>query len=744
MTKQHLFSLMVILSSFITIMSMEDRENRHANQNTSSEEIPVKIKRFLYDNQNDKFAIIGEQSNFVQICDNSTKKIICTLQGHNAPITCLAWHPDSTKNLIVTGSEDTTVKLWDANLGKCLNTFKLTDECKYKSPITSIALCNDKENIALVGNAAGLAFLLKFSGQNISEQLEILSCEKELIYYVSFNTSGSLACIASDDKVQIYFKDLSDKWLNDHIIRYDLEPSKKVQSFKLNNRNILFIRIIDIETDASNCITLKINLDKTYYELDLNVFDYCEQTKKFLTARDENKIFEDSFEPSTKLMIDPFFVTSSPIKSASYYNDGTRIIVRTNTENNLLEKKDDKWELISTQPIPSESNFNSERNKIYASISQKTVEQKEDSSSQPASNNITENTLDNSEQPTSLKRKSSAENGKAKKSTKFRKTSTNVSSKGSTVIIDISNLSEEEDELDVLLIPEIDEEEGLRISETTDHDSEDSNDGISEVNSNIDEATKRYQRECKIISIMYDLIMVDENILNKSFFEVIANYPDNVVKDFYAYKQLDNKAAHLNLSNEEVKTGLFRATEQNKEATLKYLVEKGASVNMVDNQLRTPLHIAVQNRFMPLVSYLITRISSINTQNDEGETILHSAINNKDLDMVKIILASDPDLTIVDRQGCTPVHRAVQNECTLIVNRLLSHDSSTINKQNAEKDTALHIAIKNRDAEMTRILLGYNPDLRILNLKNQTPLILVIESKIPALIRLFREYEKNN
>ena len=51
-------------------------------------------------------------------------KVVClkTLKGHIYEVWSVAYSPDGTK--IISGSEDKTIKIWDANTGECLQTLE--------------------------------------------------------------------------------------------------------------------------------------------------------------------------------------------------------------------------------------------------------------------------------------------------------------------------------------------------------------------------------------------------------------------------------------------------------------------------------------------------------------------------------------------------------------------------------------------------------------------------------------------
>ena len=378
MTIKHLLSLMVLISSLSFIKSMEELAEPIQETN---------IQKQIYDSRREKVARYEETSNSVEIYDNHTKNVLCKLEGHSAPITCVAWHPDNSKNLIVTGSDDTTIKLWSSCTGECLSTFRISDRFnQYKSSITSIAFNND--NICIAGNAAGLALLLNFSNVTTEKPYLILSYEQYPIQQTLFNESGTIACIVSNTKITIFIKDLSGSWLNNRR-SFDLPSTKRVESIKLGDNNIIFIRINDIETNELNCITLRI-VNNRAFELDMKIFDYCEQTKKALTLNNQNNLIEYSFD--AEQLSNPLFTPPIPIKSAAYHQGGNRIIIRTEQEFFVLEKNEDKWLTIFYQAIPSQPEFNAERNQaVTTSSSQEEME------STQAENNIMD--TENIEQP---------------------------------------------------------------------------------------------------------------------------------------------------------------------------------------------------------------------------------------------------------------------------------------------------------------------------------------------------------
>ena len=55
--------------------------------------------------------------------DLDSKKEVVKLLGHQTKCTCLISDPNG-QNILVTGSEDTKIKVWDTRSAKCVMTFR--------------------------------------------------------------------------------------------------------------------------------------------------------------------------------------------------------------------------------------------------------------------------------------------------------------------------------------------------------------------------------------------------------------------------------------------------------------------------------------------------------------------------------------------------------------------------------------------------------------------------------------------
>ena len=62
----------------------------------------------------------GTDGGTVHIWDLATKKELAKLQGHATKCTSLGCDNTGIGNLLVTGSEDTKIKVWDLRSNKCI------------------------------------------------------------------------------------------------------------------------------------------------------------------------------------------------------------------------------------------------------------------------------------------------------------------------------------------------------------------------------------------------------------------------------------------------------------------------------------------------------------------------------------------------------------------------------------------------------------------------------------------------
>lgn len=142
------------------------------------------------------------------------------------------------------------------------------------------------------------------------------------------------------------------------------------------------------------------------------------------------------------------------------------------------------------------------------------------------------------------------------------------------------------------------------------------------------------------------------------------------------------------------------------------ILERIEKVSFID----TPLHIAASNGKIIFAKVLMSlKASFARKLNPNGYTPLHLALRNKQWDMVRLLLCWEPDLVRVrGREGQTPLHHLAkkgedhhhqEQKLQLLVKFLLFCPMS-IQDRTTQKETALHIAVKDENSGAFDILLG--------------------------------------
>jgi GTPase SAR1 family protein len=127
-------------------------------------------------------------------------KLIATLQGHSQRIAAPAWHSDGIR--LASGSDDGTVKIWDALAGRLLETLEGPG-----SPVGRVAWSNDGAMLA-AGCADGTVRVWATQNGFLLSDLRLSSSDRDwsfnlerraLVRSVAWSPSGGELAIASDD-----------------------------------------------------------------------------------------------------------------------------------------------------------------------------------------------------------------------------------------------------------------------------------------------------------------------------------------------------------------------------------------------------------------------------------------------------------------------------------------------------------------------------------------------------------------
>uniref|UniRef100_A0A2P2LYR4 Uncharacterized protein MANES_01G088000 n=1 Tax=Rhizophora mucronata TaxID=61149 RepID=A0A2P2LYR4_RHIMU len=138
----------------------------------------------------------------------------------------------------------------------------------------------------------------------------------------------------------------------------------------------------------------------------------------------------------------------------------------------------------------------------------------------------------------------------------------------------------------------------------------------------------------------------------------------------------------------------------------------------------TPVHIAARagnTRFAVEVANLKPSLAS--KLNTDGLTAIHLAVERENIGTVRGLVAIDRDLVrIKGKEGMTSLHLVTKMGDVSFLEELLSCCPLSIEDLSARRETALHIAVKNRKLGALRVLFGFVHRVRkeeILNWKDE-------------------------
>jgi ankyrin repeat protein len=155
-----------------------------------------------------------------------------------------------------------------------------------------------------------------------------------------------------------------------------------------------------------------------------------------------------------------------------------------------------------------------------------------------------------------------------------------------------------------------------------------------------------------------------------------------------------------------------------------------------------PLHIAINRRYRDIAGFLLQKDRSIiELPGAEGAYPLHVATTVQDQDVVRLLLENRALLTVTNDMGRTPLHTAVARRSQVLARLLAGPD--VINTHDRTGDTPLHIAVRNRLAQIVTELLAHNADVKAQAAGGNTSLHLAVtgENVSQDLLRLLLERE---
>lgn len=158
-------------------------------------------------------------------------------------------------------------------------------------------------------------------------------------------------------------------------------------------------------------------------------------------------------------------------------------------------------------------------------------------------------------------------------------------------------------------------------------------------------------------------------------------------------------------------------------------------VNARDIQGNAVLHWAALRHNRELAETLLERGAEVNLRGSYGRTPLVWAAQQGDLEMVRTLLKHDARADLADEGGLTALGMAVYNGHFAVVQTLLRAGVPADVRGDNQSDTALHIALRQRDEAMVGLLLERGADPLLTDRQGRSGLSLALEANLVPLIR---------
>ena len=203
----------------------------------------------------------------------------------------------------------------------------------------------------------------------------------------------------------------------------------------------------------------------------------------------------------------------------------------------------------------------------------------------------------------------------------------------------------------------------------------------------------------------------------------------------------------LDAQDNRGRTALIGALYGNKREIARLLLQEGADPLPPDHNGMSPLMTAVWKADISLVERLLTEPevkANINAQNRDGETALFIAVDEKREKAADLLLKAGADPILSDKEGWSPLMTAAWRNSLPLVERLLTEPEvkANINLQNGAGKTALFIAVKEEQEEITELLLGAGADPILSDKEGISPLMTAAwRNSLPLVERLLTEPE---
>ncbi|XP_034938538.1 ankyrin-1-like [Chelonus insularis] len=169
----------------------------------------------------------------------------------------------------------------------------------------------------------------------------------------------------------------------------------------------------------------------------------------------------------------------------------------------------------------------------------------------------------------------------------------------------------------------------------------------------------------------------------------------------------------INCTDNESKSLIHMACNDQNPDLVSILLERGANPNVVDRENETPLHYACYHNSVAsqkVIQLLLDHGAKIDAVKPSGWTPLFKACNNSNGAAVECLLANGANPNAVDKKGRTPLHIICKHKDITVVSivKLLVDHGANINAVDARGWTPLFVACQESNNQVVEYLLINN------------------------------------
>ncbi|XP_029431054.1 ankyrin repeat and death domain-containing protein 1B isoform X3 [Rhinatrema bivittatum] len=218
---------------------------------------------------------------------------------------------------------------------------------------------------------------------------------------------------------------------------------------------------------------------------------------------------------------------------------------------------------------------------------------------------------------------------------------------------------------------------------------------------------------------------VNQKATNEDDMNALHFAAQNNKGDIVNYLLQELRLTDLNKCDKKGKKPFHLAAEHGHIQTVNNLISLKLFTLEKDKEGNTALHLAAKNGHSEVVETLINRWDEVDKTNENGETPFYLAAEGGHEDCAVLLLEAGSDINSLNNDSSGALHAAAQNGHVSTVKFLIGQNIELAVP--SQKESPLHLAIRNHHMDVVDMLLEAQYDINTLNRRQQTALHLAAE-----------------